>query len=112
MTDPQANAGNKNAQQANNFQVHISEDNRAGKYANAVSVHVTRNEVVLDFGYMQPGKQQARIDVVSRVNLNHDVARSFMSLLQDAILDYQNKLKEFQAKQKEQQQNPPADPTA
>lgn len=98
--DAQANSGQG---AANNFQVHISENNRAGNYANAVSVHVTRNEVVLDFGYMQPGNQQARIDVVSRVNLNHDVARSFMSLLQDAILDYQNKLKEFQEKQKQAQ---------
>lgn len=77
-----------------NFSVHIGDDQRAGSYANAVSVHVNRNEVVLDFGYIQPGQQQRRIDVVSRVNLNHTVAKSFMSLLQDAILDFQNRVKE------------------
>ncbi|PIQ79228.1 hypothetical protein COV81_02675 [Candidatus Peregrinibacteria bacterium CG11_big_fil_rev_8_21_14_0_20_41_10] len=95
----QGGTGKDGAPQGNparNYQVHINEDNRAGVYANAVSVHVNRNEVVLDFGYIQPGQQQGqnRIDVISRVNLNHQVARSFMTLLQDAILDFQNRVKE------------------
>lgn len=106
--NPQAGAGDQGTQQqagGRNYQVHIDEASRAGKYANAVSVHVNRNEVVLDFGYIQPGQsQQNRIDVVSRINLNHEVAKSFMSLLQDAILDFQNRLKQHE---EQQQQTPP-----
>lgn len=97
MADDQAPNGQQSNANQRNFQVHIGETERSGKYANAVSVHVNRNEVVLDFGYLQPGQAaEARIDIVSRVNLNHEVARSFMSLLQDAILDFQNKLKQQQ----------------
>ena len=95
-------AGQQTGQQQagdQNFSIHINEENRAGKYANAVSVHVNSNEVVIDFGYIQPGQQNRRIDVVSRVNLNHNVSRSFMTLLQDAILDFQNKMKEREQQQ-------------
>lgn len=94
-------------QAGHNYQVHIDDKTRSGKYANAVSVHVNRNEVVIDFGYIQPGQGQNRIDVVSRVNLNHDVAKSFMSLLQDAILDFQNRLKEHEQKQQQQEGGAP-----
>lgn len=97
------------ADPAQNFQIHIDDENRAGKYANAVSVHVNRNEVVLDFGYIQPG-QARRIDIISRLNLNHDVAKSFMTLLQDAILDFQNRMKEFEAANKANQAGNPEMP--
>jgi len=67
---------------------------RSGTYANVASVHVNKNEVVLDFGYMVPGTQPPEVNVNARVNLNHNVAASFMTILQNAMLDYKNKVEE------------------
>jgi hypothetical protein len=71
---------------------------QSGKYSNAVSVHVNMNEVVLDFGYAMPNTNPAQIQIVERVNLNHQTARSFMTVLQNAMLDFSNKMKEAEAK--------------
>ncbi len=83
-----------------NIKVSFAPDaNQAGAYSNAVSVHVNMNEVVLDFGYALPNTNPAEIQIVDRINLNHRTAESFLSVLQNAMLDFRNKMKEQQAKQ-------------
>jgi len=82
------------------IQISVPENQQTGTYANAVSVNVTANEVMLDFGYLIPSQnQQPVIKVVSRVNMNHRVAESFMQIFQNAMLDYRNKVKEQENKQ-------------
>jgi hypothetical protein len=79
---------------------------QGGKYTNAVSVHVNMNEVVLDFGYSVPNTNPPEIKIVERMNLNHRTAESFLSVLQNAMLDFRNKVSEANAKNANQQ--PPA----
>ena len=71
--------------------IQLDKDQQAGVYANAVSVNVNSNEVVVDMGYLVPNVKPTTIKVVSRVNLNHRTAESFVSILQNALLDYRNK---------------------
>ena len=73
--------------------IQIDKDEQAGVYANAVSVNVNRNEVVLDMGYLLPNVKPTTIKVVSRINLNHNTAESFVTIMQNALLDYRNKQK-------------------
>jgi hypothetical protein len=82
----------QNQQQSKQYQVVFNDDvNKSGVYSNVASVHVNNNEVVMDFGYMMPGSQTAQILVNSRVNMTHETAKSFISMLQNAMLDFQNK---------------------
>ena len=74
--------------------VQIDKEMQAGHYANAVSVNVNQNEVVLDMGYLLPSVKPPTIKVVSRINLNHRTAESFMRILQNALLDFRNKQSE------------------
>ena len=64
-----------------------------GVYANAVSVHVNQNEVILDFGYIMPNVKPMTIKVVNRVNITHQTAESFMNVLSNAMLDWRNRQK-------------------
>jgi len=80
--------------QENKLQVKFDADQESGVYANAVSVHLNKNEMVLDFGYILPNVKPTTIKVVSRVNLSHQTAENFLSILSNAILDYKNKQKE------------------
>ena len=64
-----------------------------GVYANAVSVHVNQNEVILDFGYIMPNVKPMTIKVVNRVNITHQTAESFMNVLSNAMLDWRNRSK-------------------
>lgn len=75
---------------------------QSGIYSNAVSVHVNMNEVVLDFGYALPNTNPPEIKIVERVNLNHRTAESFLSVLQNAMLDFRNKVKEANDKAAQQ----------
>lgn len=100
----------QNAQnQQQDIKVSFAQDvNQSGVYANAVSVHVNVNEVILDFGYALPNTNPAEIQIVNRVNLNHRTAESFLSVLQNAMLDFRNKMKEANDKAAQQgQQVPP-----
>lgn len=80
-----------------------SEEAKKGSYSNAVSVHVNTNEVVVDFGYTVPNTNPQEIRVVERMNMNHRTAEQFLSILQNSLLDFRNKIKEHQNKQQEQQ---------
>ncbi len=76
------------------YQVSFDEGvSKSGTYANVVSVHVNGNEVVLDFGYLLPNSKPQAISVNSRVNMSHGTAKQFMTMLQNAMLDFDNKNK-------------------
>lgn len=77
----------------------FTEETEAGHYANAVSVHVNKNEIVLDFAYSMPNivsdeEAEKLIKIVSRINLTHATAESFLKILTNAVLDWKNKTKE------------------
>ena len=74
-------------------QVKIEPALEQGVYANAVSVHVNQNEVILDFGYIIPNVKPMTIKVVNRVNITHQTAESFMNVLSNAMLDWRNRQK-------------------
>jgi hypothetical protein len=79
------------------YTVKIDKDKEAGTYSNAVSVHVNGNEIVLDFAYSTPKMSQnsdSVIKVVSRVNMSHKTAESFLKVLSNALLDWRNKQSE------------------
>ena len=69
----------------------IGEEQEAGKYANAVSVHINNNECVLDFGYHLPNSSEPTVKILSRVNMSHRTAESFLKVLSNAVLDWKNK---------------------
>ncbi len=74
-------------------QVKLDPAQEQGVYANAVSVHVNQNEVILDFGYIMPNVKPMTIKVVNRVNITHQTAESFMNVLSNAMLDWRNRQK-------------------
>jgi hypothetical protein len=76
------------------IQVKIEPAMEQGIFANAVSVHVNQNEVVIDFGYILPNSNPTTIKVVNRVNLTHNTAESFMRVISNAMLDWRNRQKE------------------
>jgi hypothetical protein len=81
MADPvQGPQGGQGGQQAP-LQVNVPDELQKGTYSNAVSVNVNTNEVV------------------SRVNMNHKTAESFLNVLSGAMQDFQQK----QAAQQQQQ---------
>ena len=73
------------------IQINLPQQHRAGVYANAVSVMINDNEIVLDMGYIMPNVKPTTIEVVSRVNMSHRTAQQFVSILQNSILDYRSK---------------------
>lgn len=83
-------------QQSNQGSIQVKVDPSAeqGTYSNAVSVHVNKNEVILDFGYILPNMKPTTIKLVDRVNLSHSTAESFLKVLSNAMLDWRNKQKE------------------
>jgi hypothetical protein len=88
----------QNQQNQQNIQVKIDPALEGGLYANAVSVHVNQNEVILDFGYILPNMKPTTIKVVNRVNISHQTAESFMKVLSNAMLDWRNRQKESNKK--------------
>ncbi len=80
-------------QQKRKIQVKFDSDQEAGVYSNAISVHLKKNEVVMDFGYIIPNVDPTTIKVVSRINVTHETAESFLKVLSNAVLDWKNKQK-------------------
>jgi len=76
------------------IQVKLDPALEQGLYSNAVSVHVNQNEVIVDFGYILPNMKPTTIKVVSRVNLSHQTAESFMKVISNAMLDWRNRQKD------------------
>ncbi|PKL36829.1 hypothetical protein CVV38_02950 [Candidatus Peregrinibacteria bacterium HGW-Peregrinibacteria-1] len=76
------------------YQIKIKEETEQGVYANAVSVHINNNECVLDMAYLIPNPSPdatPTLKLVSRINMNHKTAESFLKALSNAILDWKNK---------------------
>lgn len=88
-TNPATNAQGPAAQPQ--LQVKVPDTMQAGVYSNAVSVNVNSNEVVVDFGYLLPNTPAPVIQVVSRVNMNHKTAESFLKVLGGAVDDFKKK---------------------
>ncbi len=76
------------------YKVKVSEALEAGVYTNAISVHFNSNECIIDMGYSVPNAGEPLIKVVSRVNMSHKTAESFINVLSNALLDWKNKQKE------------------
>lgn len=76
------------------IQVKFDSNMETGVYSNAVSVHLNKNELVLDFGYILPNIKPTTIKVASRVNVSHKTAESLLKILSNAILDWKNKQNE------------------
>jgi hypothetical protein len=81
------------------LQVKVPDDVQKGTYSNAVSVNVNGNEVVVDFGYLLPNTPAPVIEVVSRVNMNHKTAESFVKVLEGAMKDFEAKQAQANAAQ-------------
>lgn len=78
-------------------QMKFDPEMETGVYSNASSVHINGNELVLDFAYAIPRiakDQKQTLKVVSRVNMSHSSAKSFLNILSNAILDFENKKKD------------------
>lgn len=91
-------ADNKNN---DNKQIQVKYDpaQEVGNYANAVSIHLNKNELVLDFGYILPAMKPTTVKVVSRVNLSHATAENLLKILSNAVLDWKNKNKDIPKEQ-------------
>lgn len=92
MADESKGGANAGPQQPQ-VQLKVSDEQQGGVYCNAVSVNLNQSEVILDFGYIIPNVQPTTIKVVSRVNMTHRTAESFLKVLQNAVLDWRNKAK-------------------
>lgn len=82
---------NMNEEEKKKIQVKFDQNMETGAYSNAVSVHLNKNELVLDFGYILPNIKPTTIKVVSRVNVSHKTAENLLKILSNAILDWKNK---------------------
>jgi hypothetical protein len=74
-----------------NYKVVVPEDIAAGVYSNAVSVHFNNNECILDMAYSIPNSKEPTIKIVSRINMSHKTAESFLKVMSNALLDWKNK---------------------
>ena len=79
------------ADEKKKVQIKYDADNEVGTYSNVVSVHVNKNEMVLDFGYVIPKVDPTTVKIVSRVNMSHESAETFLKMLSNAVLDLKNK---------------------
>jgi len=82
------------AEEKKEYTVKINESVENGFFVNAVSVHFNGNECVLDMGYTLTNAQTPTIKVVSRLNMTHKTAESFLKVLSNAMLDFKNKTKQ------------------
>ncbi len=82
----------------NNIQVKMDTALEQGVFSNAVSVHVTGNEVIIDFGFILPNSKPMTVKVTSRINMTHQTAESFMNVFSNAMLDWRNRQKETNKK--------------
>ena len=81
-----------------NIKISVTEEMKAGVYANAASASVTANELILDMGYIVPNEKPMTVKVVSRVNMSIKTAESLVQLLQGSIGDYYGKVAKMQPK--------------
>ena len=70
--------------------IRMPNDMQKGQYANFVSVTVGENETVVDFAFQMPIAGHMNAEAVSRVILSPEVTKKFLSVFQNAVLDFQN----------------------
>lgn len=87
---------NNKKEEKKTIKVKISEEIEGGVYANAMSIHFNQNECIIDMAYNVPNSSEPTIKVVSRVNMSHATAESFLKVLSNSILDWKNKTKKEQ----------------
>lgn len=85
------NQKNMAEEQKKEYKVILPEGMEAGAYANAVSVHFNNNECVIDMAYTIPNSKEPTLKIVSRINMTHRTAESFLKVLSNALLDWKNK---------------------
>ncbi len=73
------------------MKAHVSQEVRAGRYANMFAVHVRNDEVILDAGFSTP--EGGDVQIVSRTVMSFKTAQSLNSTMQNALLDWHNKNK-------------------
>lgn len=88
---PKKAQDNNQDQNSQQLHVHVPAELQTGVFSNAASVTVTPNEVTVDFGFLLPNVNPSTIHIASRVTMTHVGAKNFLSTLQNAILDYENK---------------------
>lgn len=69
--------------------IEISSEIAEGKYSNAVLIHQSKTEIVLDFVNTCPVPGHPRARVASRVILNPIHAKKLAYILQDSIRNYE-----------------------
>lgn len=69
--------------------IRMPNDMQKGQYANFVSVTVGENETVVDFAFQMPITGNVQADAVSRIILSPDVTKKFLSVFQNAVLDFE-----------------------
>lgn len=79
------------------YRVILPEQFEAGVYANAVSVHFNNNECIIDMAYTLPNTKEPTLKVVSRINMTHKTAESFLKVMTNGLLDWKNKQKSVKA---------------
>lgn len=84
-------------EQKKEYKVLMQESVEGGVYANAISVHFNHNECIIDMAYTLPNTKEPTLKVVSRINMTHKTAESFVSVLSNALLDFKNKQKSIKA---------------
>lgn len=89
-----ANEQNQAQQNQQVINVQVKDEMQAGVYANAASVSVKENDILIDFGYILPGVNPTTIKVMARINMSHVTAEQFLGVFQNALLDFRNQKKE------------------
>lgn len=80
-----------NDQKNKEFKLKITPEIEKGTYANAISVHINKNECILDFAFSQPNSDE--LIVVSRVVMSHATSEALMNTITNATLDWKNRNK-------------------
>lgn len=93
------NKADPQAQKAQNIKIKIPEEIESGVYANAVSVHFNSNECIIDMAYRLTNTPEKVIKIVSRINMSHKTAESFLQVMSNALLDWKNRQKDNEKQQ-------------
>ncbi|MFN7161047.1 MAG: DUF3467 domain-containing protein [Candidatus Gracilibacteria bacterium] len=74
--------------------INIPPHKLAGAYTNLVSITIGKNEVIVDFAFMLPAQNPPTGELVERIIMTPEVARSFLSAFQNAVLDFEKQKQE------------------
>ena len=75
----------------------VKSDDECGVYSNAAAIAHSKNEFILDFAMIVPGKKTAPVQ--ARIVTNPEHAKQFMMALQENIQNYERIFGEIQVTQ-------------